>query len=161
MVRDVRGQISFEYLVIVGLAILVIVPALLFFLTFASGGDDAVAHTRVAEIGSQFLSTSSEVFSLGRNSWLTLDVTLPETIENISINHNTSTLDELIITYRTKNGPTDAVFFSDVSLGNASADPSSGGSLIDGAQYLLTSERVGVASFRLTSAGEYVWVELR
>ena len=150
-----RAQISFEYLVIVGLAILVIVPALLFFLTFASGGDDSVAHTRVAEIGSQMLSTSSEVFSLGRGSWLTLDVTIPETVENASIIHNANAADEIIITYRTKNGPTTAVFFSEVALSNTSS------ALGDGDQAVLFSDGVGVVSMRITSAGQFVWVALR
>ena len=153
--RSTRAQISFEYLVIVGLAILVIVPALLFFLTFASGGDDSVAHTRVAEIGSQLIGTSAEVFALGRNSWLTLDVTLPETVESVTITHYDNAPDELVISYRTSNGVTNGVFFSDVDLANSTAAPT------NESTYVVLSERIGVVSLRLTSAGQFVWVELR
>jgi len=151
-----RGQISFEYLVIVGLALLVIVPALLFFLTFTRGGDDSVTHARVAEIGAEVGAVSSEVFSLGKNSWLTLDTSIPETIENVSIVHyNAGTPDELVITYRTKNGLSQGVFFSDVPLSNGTS------ALDDGESALVFHDRVGVVSLRLTSQGDFVQVEVR
>ncbi len=150
-----RGQISFEYLVIVGLALLVIVPALLFFLTFTRGGDDSVTHARVAEIGSEMTALSSEVFSLGKSSWLTLDTLIPETVENVSVIRNTGSLDELVITYRTQNGLSQGVFFSSVPLAN-STDP-----VAEGSQSLLFSERVGIVSLRFTSGGDFVWVSVQ
>lgn len=152
-----KGQISFEYLVIVGLALLVIVPALLFFLTFTRGGDDSVTHARVAEIGSEMTAVSSEVFALGKSSWLTLDTSIPETVENVSIIHHVgpNTPDEIVITYRTKNGLSQGVFFSGVPLSNSSK------SLNDNEQGLVFNERVGVVSMRFTSGGEFVWVEVR
>jgi len=150
-----KGQISFEYLVIVGLALLVIVPALLFFLTFTRGGDDSVTHARVAEIGSEMIAVSSEVFALGRSSWLTLDTSIPESVENITIINNTNSPDELVITYRTKNGLSQGVFFSKVPLSNNSAI------LEDSSPALVFADRVGVVSLRFTSGGDFVWVDLQ
>lgn len=151
-----RGQISFEYLVIVGLALLVIVPALLFFLTFTRGGDDSVTHARVAEIGSEMTAVSSEVFALGRSSWLTLDTSIPETVENVSIiHHGDSTPDEMVITYRTKNGLSQGVFFSTIPLSNSST------LLKENSQGVVFKDRVGVVSMRFTSEGDFVQVEVR
>lgn len=150
-----RGQISFEYLVIVGLALLVIVPALLFFLTFTSGGDDSVTHARVAEIGSEMIAISSEVFALGRNSWLTLDTTIPESVENLSVINNSGYPDEIVITYRTKNGLSQGVFFTDVPLSNDTV------LLSDSSPAPVFDDRVGVVSLRFTSRGDFVQVSLR
>lgn len=141
--RQRKAQISFEYLVIVGLAILVIVPALLFFLSFTGGSEDAVTHAKMGEIGSQMLKTSSDAYALGRHSWLTLDVTLPESTESVQIPLGT---DELVFSYGTKYGTSQAVFFSKVPLQSEAADG------------ILVQDRAGVVSFRFTSYGANVTV---
>ena len=146
MVRCSRAQISFEYLIIVGLAILIIVPALFFFLSFTSGGEDAVTHSRVGEIGTEMIRSTNDVYALGRHSWLTLDLILPEEIESISM-YSGDDSNEYVITYLTSHGSSSAVFYSSTPLN------------VQGSQDIV-SDRVGQVSLRFTSCGTNVSVRL-
>ena len=144
-----RGQISFEYLIIVGLALLVIVPALFFFLTFTGGGEDAVLHSRVAELGTQMVRTAGDSYALGRHSWLTLDVNIPEDVESISVYSDGSEY-EFAVRYLTSHGTSEAVFYSPTPLTHQAISSSS--------NLTLVQDRVGQVSFRFTSQGTNVTV---
>lgn len=148
-----RAQISFEYLVIVGIAIMVIVPTLLFFLTFTGTSEDSVSHSRVNEIGLEMMETAQNVYALGKHSWLTLDVNVPDSVNGFYI----SDIGELIIQYDTKHGPTDAVFYLTnhlVLLNKTNQGLGSSEEL-----NIITSGRPGIMSFRFTSRGANVTVK--
>lgn len=148
-----RGQISFEYLVIVGIAILIIVPTLLFFLSFSQGNEDTAVHSAVNGIGLSMLDISSEVYSLGIHSWNTLDVNVPESVTGIYLSNQ----NELVIQYYTKYGLTDAVFYPVITLTNATDTIQ----LIDPTKLNpVVIDRTGIVSLRFTSQGTNVSISV-
>jgi uncharacterized protein (UPF0333 family) len=149
-----KGQVSFEYLVIIGLAMLLILPAVLFFFQTAGGIDDAAVHLQVNEIGLEMSATAANAYALGRNAWLTLDVTVPEAVEQFYIMDPHEGGNELIITYNTEHGLMDAVFFPIITITNATDSIGAAG------RHLLAKARPGIMSFRFTSQGLNVSVSV-
>jgi len=148
----VRGQISFEYLVIVGISILIIVPTLLFFLGFSQGNEDVATHSAVNGIGLSMVEMASEVYSLGKNSWNTLEVNAPEGVTGMYISNK----NEIVIQYYTKYGLTNAVFYPIVTLTNETD------TLITDTTALnpIVVGRTGILSFRFLSQGTNVSVRV-
>jgi len=143
-----HGQVSFEYLIIVGVALMLIVPALVFFLRTSAGIDDASSHLRVHEIGLEMTSTAANVYALGRFSRLTLDVSVPEAIEGFYVVPGLAgEPNELIIRYYTRHGLTEAVFFPLVKLTNASD------TILLVGESVLVNARPGIMSLRFVSQG--------
>lgn len=132
---------------------MVIVPTLLFFLTFTGTSADSVSHSRVNEIGMEMMETAQNVYALGRHSWLTLDVNVPDSVDGFYISNSS----EIVIQYNTKYGLTDAVFYprNDLVILNAS------GLGLNSAEELniIAAGRPGVMSLRFTSQGQNVTVE--
>lgn len=149
-----RGQISFEYLVIVGLAIIIIVPTLLFFLGFSQGNEDTAVHGTVNAIGLSMVDVASEVYALGRNSWNTLDVNFPEAVTGVYISNR----NEIVIQYYTKHGQVDAVFYPSVVLTNETDNLETGGSTKVLNPILV--DRTGLVALRFLSLGTNVSVRV-
>lgn len=145
-----RAQVSFEYLVIVGLAIMIIVPSLLFFLTFSGGNEVSATHNRVNEIGLDMVRTAANTYALGKHSWLTLDVNLPEGVEGVYLTDS----DELVIRYHTNYGLSEALFFPNVALTNSS------GVITAGEYNSIVADRPGIVSFKFTSLGDRINVSV-
>jgi uncharacterized protein (UPF0333 family) len=107
-----RGQVSVEYLVIVGIAIGLLIPAVLFFYAYSQTNEGTAVSSRVNEIGLQMVSTSKSAYALGVGSRQSLEFTMPEGITRVYVNGP-----ELTIQYQTRSGAlSEAVFFSNIAL---------------------------------------------
>lgn len=107
-----KGQISTEYLIILGIAIAAILPAGYFFYSYNANSNDQTIRGQVESIGNEILINAESVYGLAEGSLVSLDVKYPDTIKEIYILNS----NELIILYELSTGYTESVFFSDITL---------------------------------------------
>lgn len=112
-----RGQVSVEYLVIVGIAIGLLIPAVMFFYSYNKSSESSSIASQVNEIGLQAISTAKATYALGRNARQTIEFVMPSDVTGVYADGQ-----ELVIVYETSAGRSEAVFFSDVNLTTGSPD---------------------------------------
>jgi hypothetical protein len=85
------GQSSIEFLFVTGIGLLLIVAVAFAFLHATRGSEDKVRLQQAGVISASILQQANTVYSLGRNSWVTMDIVVPEevvaiyTVENSSL----------------------------------------------------------------------------
>ena len=102
------GQSSVEFIMIIAVAMAMLLPASYVFLTYTDASTGQVASEQINQIGNRIIDKSEEMYGLGHNSWTTMDIRLPERVEEAYIADNS----ELYITYQSDRGLSTAVFFS-------------------------------------------------
>jgi|FLOH01.1.fsa_nt_gi hypothetical protein len=107
-----KAQISVEYLFIIGLSLAIIIPGSMLFFNYTNESNEKLVSSQINSIGKNVVNSAGEVYTLGKGSFITLDMNLPESVVNIYTIGDY----ELVIEYRTGNGVTEAVFFSDVKI---------------------------------------------
>jgi hypothetical protein len=112
-----RAQVSLEYMVIVGIALGLLVPAILFFYTYQSSGESSSASGQINEIGLEMVSTTKSTYSFGRNTKQTIEFTMPDSVRRVYVQGQ-----ELVFIYDTYAGPAHAVFFSSINMTSAYSD---------------------------------------
>lgn len=117
MLRSRNGQSSIEYLFIVVLALTLILPASFLFFDFSRSSEDSVISSQINRVGNDILSSAEQVYVIGNNSRVTLDLVLPDSLESVVIYDEV----ELVVSYYTQTGLSQAVFFSDVNITNGTA----------------------------------------
>ncbi len=115
-----RAQVSIEYLVIVGVAIGLLIPAVMFFYAYNSSGKSQSVGAQVNEIGLQASGMAKSTYALGKNARQTLEFTMPESVRRVYVSG--SDMRELVVAYDTQAGRSEAVFFSTIPLATAYAD---------------------------------------
>lgn len=116
MVRN-KGQSATEYLLVVSLALLIIVPGSMIFYSYSLDSKSSLVNSQIFKIGNTLLDVGSEIYSIGDDSWKTIEVSFPEEITNIVI-YNGSDISELVIIHGSVI-PSESVFFSQIQLCNA------------------------------------------
>jgi uncharacterized protein (UPF0333 family) len=136
-----RGQSSVEYLLIVGIALGVLIPAVFFFASYSGSQEATGVGAQIDEIGLAVTTAASEAYALGAGSRRQVEVSLPEGITRIWVNGT-----ELAIAYESAYGPSEAVFFSAVALNSTYPDGN------------VTAPHAGLARFRVVSLGPSVLI---
>ena len=141
-----KAQSSVEYLFIVVLALTLILPASFLFFDFSKSSEDAVISAQINRVGTSILATAEQVYVIGNNSRVTLTLVLPDILESVIIYDE----EELVISYYTQTGLSQAVFFSDISIMNGTHRCSTPCTVPLGP---------GTNNVRISSRGDYVSVE--
>jgi len=121
------GQVSVEYLVIVGIALGLLIPGVLFFYVYSQSNVGSTTSSRINDAGLQMISTANNAYAQGTGAWQTLEFIMPESVTRVYTNDT-----ELVFVYETQDGTSHAVFFSPVTLvtslpdGNISKEPHPG-----------------------------------
>jgi hypothetical protein len=142
-----KGQGAFEYILVVGIAMLLIVPGAILFYNYSSKSGDEMIRTQIDSVGKDIVDTAEKVYYTGANSWETLELDVPENVRRIYINNNPDNY-ELVIEYDSHIGVSEAVFFSDV---NITATPGYGGSIS-------SSVHAGLNVIKISSSGDSVLI---
>jgi len=103
------GQGAFEYVLVVGIAMLIIVPGAILFYNYSTKSEDQVLRSQIELIGNDLIEASEKVYYIGENTWETLKINIPNNVRWIYILNNS----ELVIEYDSHSGVSHAVFFSD------------------------------------------------
>ncbi len=118
----VRGQVTLEYVLVIGFAFAIIIPGIYFFSLYSQQSASTLAANQYAKLGQDILATAVETLAQGKGSWTILDTLVPKSVQNITTSSDGK---ELIITFNTPDGPSDTVFFSDeVNLSGGGVDGS-------------------------------------
>lgn len=115
-----KGQISFEYLILIGFVTLIlsIIISVSFF--YINEVEDQTNIGHVNNFAKKVISTAEIVFYSGEPSRSTIETYLPENVEEIDISENT-----LFISLRTSGGLNKIGFPSNVNI-TGSITPSAG-----------------------------------
>ena len=106
-----RGQVSVEYLIIVGFVTFLIIGILGIALVYSTSIEDRIKNIQMNNFANKVISTSESVFYAGEPSKLTLEVYLPEDIKNVTIQEN-----NLFIVVGTSTGTNILSFGSNVPI---------------------------------------------
>ena len=104
-----KGQSAVEYLTMVALSLLIIVPTAYYVLTYAQDIQSKTQTRQLGVVGRDILSTVEEVYATERGSFIRLTLQLPETARNVTVKDNR----EIAIEVQTRIGESDLVFFSE------------------------------------------------
>jgi len=106
-----KGQISFEYLILMGFVTLILAAVLGIALFYSSSVEDQVKISQINKFSSKIISTSEYVFSSGFPSKSTIKVYLPQDVLNVTFDENI-----LLISFRTSSGLNKIGFPSPVNI---------------------------------------------
>ena len=139
-----RAQISIEYLIIIGVAIGVLVPGILFFYTYSKSDEGSTTSSRINDIGLRMISTVKSTYALGNGAWQSVEFIMPGAVTHVYVNPLSDT--ELVFVYETPYGPSEAVFYSQISMVPANADGN------------ISVPHPGLTRYRLTSQGTKILI---
>lgn len=109
------GQSGVEFLAVTGIGLLLIVGVSVFLLGEGRTRQDDTRVEQATSVQRMILEQAQDVWSLGRNSWLTADVTLPEGTRDVLIVDDTT----LLVIIETTQGRTAVPTFSELPLAGA------------------------------------------
>jgi hypothetical protein len=155
-----RGQSAFEYILVVGIAMLLIVPGAILFYNYSKRSGDELLRSQVDMAGSDIMDAVEKVYYIGENTWETIKVYFPDNVRWIYIMNDS----ELVIEYDSNAGISQAIFFSDnINITN----PDGPGYRLLGKQYItnITGEPnqaglriIKISSMATTTGVHYVLI---
>lgn len=80
-----KSQYATEYLLIVGIGLIILIPSIALFYNYSMGQSDEAIISRVNSIGRSIVSNAETVFYMGEPSRRTIEHEFPNKIYNISI----------------------------------------------------------------------------
>ncbi len=118
-----KAQVSVEYLMVFGFALLLLVPSTYFLATYSSESKDDIAVVRLRQIAYDVIVAADTIYTYGGSGWVTIEIDLPGNVLQ-AYTYTTSDISELIFNVSTNAGETELVFFSVVPIkGSYQMDP--------------------------------------
>ena len=111
-----RGQVSFEYLIIMGFVTFIIVGILSIAFFYSNNVKDRIKINQMTNYANKIISTSESIFYAGYPSKATITVYLPENVISADVN---SAEDSIIIAIQTSSGVAKTAFSSNVPISGA------------------------------------------
>lgn len=121
------GQAAVEYVFIVALALMLLVPASVAFYRFSADSRTTIAYSQVTSTAQRVVSLSEKLYSMG-DAWETMDITLPDSVIGMKVYNDTTS--ELVVYFMT-DASSEIVFFTRVPLFNSSSSDCTNGCTID------------------------------
>lgn len=144
------GQGAFEYVLVVGIAMILIVPGALLFYQYSTRSNDELTRSKIDMVGNDMLDSAERVYYIGENSWETIEVDVPESVRQTYILNSS----ELVIRYDSQVGESEAVFFSDINITGPPAYQVGERSYITDP----ATAHPGLNVIKITSKGKYVLI---
>lgn len=107
-----KAQSSFEYIMLVGVVMLLIVPGAILFYNYSKRSNEDLMRATIYRIGSDLADSVQKVYYVGESSWETSSFVVPEGVRKIYIQGSY----ELVIQYDSWGSISEAVFFSDINM---------------------------------------------
>lgn len=107
-----KAQSSFEYILLVGVVMLLIVPGAIVFYNYSKRSNEDLARATIYRIGSDLTDSVQKVYYFGESSWETSRFVVPDSVRKIYIQDGS----ELVIQYDSWGAMSEAVFFSDINM---------------------------------------------
>jgi len=106
-----RGQISIEYLIVMGFIAFIVISLLGIAYFYAAGVKDRIKYNQLENFANKVISSAESVYFAGEPSKVTVTAFLPEGIESIRIEEQ-----NLIFNFTTASGVSVIAFSSDVPI---------------------------------------------
>jgi hypothetical protein len=107
-----KGQASVEYLIVVGVAFLVMIPAIFFFFNFSKETGQDISLSQLDAVGREMVQAAETLYYGGVGSKTTMEISIP-----LGVNHAfIADQRELVFNASTNAGELELVFFSRVNL---------------------------------------------
>lgn len=106
-----RGQISFEYMILVGFVTFIIISTLALAYIYSGSIKDQIKDSQINNYAKKIVATAEKVFYQGEPSKATISVYLPDGVEDVSIYQN-----NIFVTLQTSSGTEKISFSSDVPI---------------------------------------------
>lgn len=106
------AQAALEYLLIVALTFIILVPAAYLFYGYSKQSSQEVKDSQITQLGRSIVDTAETIFYSGSGSKTELELNMPDNVNGVRIVGGR----ELVFNIRTESGDMDLVFFSKVSL---------------------------------------------
>jgi hypothetical protein len=132
-----KAQAAFEYILIVGMVLFFVVSGSILLYNYSSRANADAIKANIHKAGSDIIGSVVDVYYIGESSWETVKVTLPDNVKNITV----ANYYELVITYDSIGGLSDAVFFSDINMSTNNG---------------VVANHSGLLMLKVTSMGPYV-----
>ncbi len=86
---NMKAQSAIEYLVMVGIALVIIIPLFLIFSNYVQESSEKVLADKLNVIGNEIINNAKEVYYLGEPSKVTLNIDMPDGVQGMSIENPT------------------------------------------------------------------------
>ena len=106
-----RGQISIEYVIIMGFAMLITIPLIVIYYEHTNQTNDQVVTSQVDMIARKIVDNAESVYYLGEPSTTSIKVYMPDNVEEAIVYPH-----EVFFRVRTKGGATEIAQPSTVTL---------------------------------------------
>jgi hypothetical protein len=106
-----NGQVSVEYMFIIGFAALMTVPLLIIYHTYTSDSANSVASSQAMQIARSIADSAESVYYLGKPSQTTLKLNFPDKIQSTSLSDR-----EVVFRIKNQEGTNDVVQISSVNM---------------------------------------------
>ncbi|MFP4523298.1 MAG: hypothetical protein ACOCQQ_01840 [Candidatus Nanoarchaeia archaeon] len=124
-----KGQSSVEYIFVVALALLLIIPGTIIFFQYSQNSQKAIVSSQIYKIGNDLVGTGELMYSVGENSWQTIEINFPSSVQSVMVYEHSGGGGEMVIRHGT-DYPSDAVFFTHNALLNSTQDDCTNGCFI-------------------------------
>lgn len=141
-----RAQISMEYLILVGVAMMMVLPSVYLFSERQKAYESEIISGQVNQAGDLIMGDVKTIYALGKGSKSVIDVNLPKGIKNMTILAGR----ELVFKTTSSKGESDIVFFCYFC--------SNAGPTINGT-FSVEDYSAGRKSFRIKACSNYVLIE--
>lgn len=106
-----KGQISVEYIIIVGFVVFLVIGTLGVAIFYASGAKESIKFNQLNSFANKIVSSAETVYYAGEPSQVTISAYLPDGIEGIEIQGK-----DIVFNVSTGSGLTRIAFSSDVAI---------------------------------------------
>lgn len=110
--RSRRAQASMEYLMVAGIAFVIIVPMMYILYQYTSNLSSDVTDSKLGKIGTDIANTAEQIFYLGEPSRTTLRYDMPEGVYDIEVTGDRS----IIFKLGDPSSPKEVVTFANVDI---------------------------------------------
>jgi len=107
-----KSQSMLEYMLIIALSFLIIVPTVYFFFVYAQESSSELSDVRVNALARTMLDNVKTIYYYGANSKVVIKVDMPEDVSSLYIVKNR----ELVFNMSYIQGTNQLVFFSDINI---------------------------------------------
>lgn len=120
MPNDSRGQVSFEYLMLLGLAMLLVVPSFYLFYIHTQESTEQITTSRMDRVGNELVKQAKTIYYTGRYAKTSIEFDMPTNVRRVNVTND----NELKVTIAIKGENHSLVYFAEIpmKLGNCTHD---------------------------------------
>jgi uncharacterized protein (UPF0333 family) len=94
-----KSQVATEYIVIVGLVLVILLPSAYLFFTYEKSTSDTIRNSQLESASTVIAKAANELYNFGTSSKTNVEITIPEGVDSIKFEGN-----EIIFAFKASDG---------------------------------------------------------